>query len=90
MPATPSTATCAPSGILRVASATPRTIGTPRSRASDAKCDVLPPRLVGRDPGAGPYLGTKSFLAEGHPFEVDESRERFLATNNPRGFLRRV
>ena len=30
----------------RVASATPSTIGMPRSRASEAKCDVLPPRSV--------------------------------------------
>ncbi len=45
-PATPSTATCAPSGIRLVASPTPSTIGMPRSRASDAKCEVLPPRSV--------------------------------------------
>src|ERR1019366_9557672 len=43
MPATPSTATCAPSGILSVASRTPSTIGIPRSRASDARCEVEPP-----------------------------------------------
>ena len=44
MPATPSTATCAPSGIFRVASSTPSTIGMPRSRASEARCEVEPPR----------------------------------------------
>src|SRR5512144_1724644 len=44
IPATPSTAHCAPSGILRVASSTPSTIGMPRSRASDAMCEVEPPR----------------------------------------------
>src|SRR5262249_31352829 len=43
MPATPSTATCEPSGIRRVASSTPSTMGMPRSRASDARCDVEPP-----------------------------------------------
>src|SRR5262249_31270422 len=43
MPATPSTAHCAPSGILVVASSTPSTIGMPRSRASEARCDVEPP-----------------------------------------------
>src|SRR4029077_10000411 len=42
-PATPSTATWAPSGIFRVASSTPSTMGMPRSRASDAKCEVEPP-----------------------------------------------
>ena len=42
-PATPSTATCAPSGMRRVASSTPSTIGMPRSRASEARCEVLPP-----------------------------------------------
>lgn len=30
------------------------------------------------------------FLAEDDRFEVDESRERFLVTNNPRGYLKRV
>ncbi len=43
MPATPSTAHCEPSGILRVASSTPSTIGMPRSRASEARCEVEPP-----------------------------------------------
>src|SRR4029077_11420829 len=42
-PATPSTATWAPSGIFRVASSTPSTIGMPRSRASEARCEVEPP-----------------------------------------------
>jgi cephalosporin hydroxylase len=30
------------------------------------------------------------FLAEGHPFEVDASREKFMMTFNPGGFLRRA
>src|SRR6516225_958943 len=42
-PATPSTATRTPSGIRPVASSTPSTAGMPRSRASDARCEVLPP-----------------------------------------------
>ena len=42
-PATPSTATCEPSGMRRVASSTPSTIGMPRSRASEARCEVEPP-----------------------------------------------
>src|SRR5689334_4309682 len=44
IPATPSTAHWTPSGILRVASSTPSTIGIPRSRASEAICEVEPPR----------------------------------------------
>src|SRR6185437_5377169 len=42
-PETPSTAHISPSGILRVASSTPSTIGMPRSRASEAMCEVEPP-----------------------------------------------
>src|SRR5207302_7383798 len=42
-PATPSTATCEPSGMRCVASSTPSTIGMPRSRASEARCEVEPP-----------------------------------------------
>ncbi len=34
--------------------------------------------------------GVRRFLQEGAGFEVDESRERFMITNNPRGYLRRV
>src|SRR5262249_3520264 len=43
MPATPSTATCEPSGIRPAAYSTPSTIGMPRARASEARCDVEPP-----------------------------------------------
>src|SRR5512147_3103742 len=43
IPATPSTATCEPSGMRLVASSTPSTIGMPRSRASEARCEVEPP-----------------------------------------------
>src|SRR5581483_4276736 len=42
-PATPSTATCVPSGMRLVASRTPSTMGMPRSRASEARCEVEPP-----------------------------------------------
>ena len=46
MPETPSTATWTPSGIRAVAAATPSTSGIPRSRASEARCEVLPPSSV--------------------------------------------
>jgi cephalosporin hydroxylase len=42
------------------------------------------------DFGPGPMAAVEQFLAEGHPFEVDESREKFLFTFNPRGYLRKV
>src|SRR3989441_2376415 len=42
-PATPSTATMEPSGMRRGASRTPRNMGTPPSRAREARCEVLPP-----------------------------------------------
>lgn len=39
--------------------------------------------------GAGPYEAVEEFL-ETHPeFAVDETREKFLITFNPRGYLRR-
>src|ERR1700682_3894300 len=81
MPATPSTATCAPSGMRRVASATPSTIGTPRSRASDAKWEVLPPRSVttpatrGRTwPRAGPATRVTRRNAPDLAFAIDHNR----------------
>lgn len=40
--------------------------------------------------GPGPMEAVREFLAEGAPFEVDRSRERFLVTFHPGGFLRRV
>lgn len=42
---------------------------------------------VGPDPG--PYEAIEAFLAENRDFESDRSRERFLVTWNPRGYLRR-
>jgi cephalosporin hydroxylase len=55
----------------------------------DGVTDVVPPRWIGTYPGHGPYRAVEAFLAEGAPFEVDRTRERFRATNNPAGFLRR-
>ena len=52
-PATPSTATCAPSGMRLVASSTPSTIGMPRSRPSAARCDVEPPSSATTPPTLG-------------------------------------
>src|SRR5262249_42706783 len=42
-PATPSTATCEPSGMRLVASSAPSTMGRPRSRARQARGEVEPP-----------------------------------------------
>src|SRR4051795_4073458 len=42
-PATPSTATCEPSGMRLVASSTPSHIGLARAGASEARCEVDPP-----------------------------------------------
>jgi len=40
--------------------------------------------------GPGPREAVDAFLAANSAFEVDESREKFLMTFNPRGFLRRM
>ena len=40
-------------------------------------------------PSPGPYEAVETFLAEYPDFEVDRTRESFLLTWNPRGFLRR-
>jgi cephalosporin hydroxylase len=39
--------------------------------------------------GDGPLAASEDFLARHPEFEVDASRERYLATYNPRGYLRR-
>jgi cephalosporin hydroxylase len=39
--------------------------------------------------GPGPMEAVRDFLREANEFTVDESREKFLLTFNPRGFLRR-
>lgn len=40
-------------------------------------------------PNPGPYEAIDAFLQESADFESDRSRERFLITWNPRGYLRR-
>jgi cephalosporin hydroxylase len=42
------------------------------------------------DYGAGPMEAVEKFLAETDAFEVDRSRERFLFTMHPRGYLKRA
>jgi cephalosporin hydroxylase len=49
---------------------------------------LLPRRKVG-PAAAGPYEAIAQFLSEGVPFEPDIERERYLATYNPNGFLKR-
>jgi len=55
----------------------------------DGVTDVVSRRTLRADPGAGPFRAAEAYLRTGAPFDVDPSRERFLATNNPRGYLRR-
>jgi cephalosporin hydroxylase len=38
----------------------------------------------------GPAEALEEWLAEGQPFEVDRSREKFLLTASPGGYLRRI
>ena len=40
-------------------------------------------------PNPGPYEAIEAFLQENQDFESDRSRERFLITWNPKGFLKR-
>ena len=40
--------------------------------------------------GPGPWEAVEDFMKENDHFEIDKSRERFLLTNNPNGFLKRV
>lgn len=40
--------------------------------------------------GEGPYEAVKEFLETNRNFVVDDSREKFLMTFNPQGFLRRI
>jgi cephalosporin hydroxylase len=40
--------------------------------------------------GEGPYEAVTEFLKTHPQFEVDETREKFLMTFNPRGYLRRI
>lgn len=40
--------------------------------------------------GDGPYEALEEFLETHKEFAVDETREKFLLTFNPRGYLRRI
>lgn len=40
--------------------------------------------------GPGPAEALEEFLAGNGQFTVDESREKFLLTFNPKGYLRRI
>ena len=42
------------------------------------------------DHGPGPMEAVEAFLRAAPEFEVDGSRERFMLTLNPGGFLKRV
>ena len=41
-------------------------------------------------PAPGPFEAIETFVAENSSFVVDRTREKFVITWNPRGFLRRV
>lgn len=41
-------------------------------------------------PKPGPYEAIDTFVAENHDFEIDRSREKFVITWNPKGYLKRV
>ncbi|MFO7662378.1 MAG: CmcI family methyltransferase [Chloroflexota bacterium] len=41
-------------------------------------------------PKPGPYEAIETFMKENREFEIDRSRESFLITWNPKGYLRRV
>ncbi len=41
-------------------------------------------------PEPGPYEAIEVFIKENADFEIDRSRERFLVTWNPKGYLRRT
>jgi cephalosporin hydroxylase len=45
---------------------------------------------VSLDWGPGPTEAVDEFLAENDAFAIDESREKFFLTFNPRGYLRRM
>ena len=40
--------------------------------------------------GSGPFEAVHAFVAEDHDFEIDRSREKFLLTVFPDGYLRRA
>ena len=45
---------------------------------------------IRKDLMPGPFEAVEAFLARNRDFEIDRSREKFLITFNPDGFLRRV
>ena len=47
-------------------------------------------RPIRHDCGPGPGLAVDEFLASNKDFEVDRSREKFLMTANPGGYLKRI
>jgi len=47
-------------------------------------------RPLGKELLPGPAEALAEWLEEGQPFEVDRSREKFLLTGSPGGYLRRV
>jgi cephalosporin hydroxylase len=56
----------------------------------DGLGDVISARKGGRGAkNPGPLAAVDQFLRETNEFEVDEARERWVLTYNPRGFLRR-
>ncbi len=56
----------------------------------DGIMDVYDSEPLLRHPEGGPLRGLTRFLETDGRFEVDLSRERYLITYNPRGFLKRV
>lgn len=56
----------------------------------DGILDLFPPSDAFGWLVEGPLPATEDFLARHPEFEVDASRERYLMTYNPRGFLRRL
>jgi cephalosporin hydroxylase len=45
---------------------------------------------VASEHGPGPYEAVHEFMRDNHDFVIDKSRERFLFTFSPDGFLKRV
>src|SRR5215813_5680542 len=86
-PATPSTATCEPSGMRLVASSTPSTIGMPRSRASEARCEVEPPSSATTPATRGSTwlsAGPATFVTSTSPGATrDSSHSQFTTTARP-------
>jgi cephalosporin hydroxylase len=60
----------------------------------DGTCDQFVPGtargLFGDFPEGGPLVAIREFLKEDTRFEVDRDRERYIITENPEGYLKRV